>query len=160
MLLNFWRHFREPYPMHQLWPAVDRGEKCLTRCLPCYLHGDEGVSFKKGGIFIFSFQSAFGTGTSKSAVDSPNNLRAVEEGIRLNFLQTGFQTRMLICACPKECTGKTIVHKVIFIHFWVNLLLVPWCHVNMILHTWTLCRRCTQRTGEYGTRSSRLCPRT
>lgn len=103
MLVNFWKKYRGILPLYQLWEHVDSGRKDIARCVPLYLHGDEGTSFKKGGIFIFSFQGAVGFGTSKRKEHFENDLRAAGEGIRLNFLKTGLQTRMMICSCPKDC---------------------------------------------------------
>lgn len=100
LLLRFWERFRTVYPNHQLWDH--HGARDLSKCIPIFLHGDEGTSFKKGGILVFSFQGAIGLGTSKRARDLENNLRALGEGIPLNFLSTGLQTRMLICVCPKD----------------------------------------------------------
>ena len=105
MLLNFWKKYRAAYPNFQLWEQVDDGHKDLSQCLPLFLHGDEGVSFKKGGIFVFSFQGAIGFGSSKRAKEMEQNLRALDEGIPLNFLKNALQTRILICACPKERGG-------------------------------------------------------
>lgn len=108
MLMDFWHKYRALYPRHELWKHVDNGHKDLGACLPLYLHGDEGVSFKKGGIFIFSFQGAIGYGSSKrSVLESEKHYRASGEGIRINFLNTGLQTRMMICNCPKECVDST-----------------------------------------------------
>ena len=102
ILKKFWQKYRGCYPMHQLWEHIDSGRKRPEQCLPLFLHGDEGTSFKKGGIFICSFQGAIGFGTSKQAKDVDQNLRAVDEGIPLNFLKTALQTRVLICCCPKD----------------------------------------------------------
>ena len=64
---------------------------------------------KKNGILVLSLQGAFGFGSSKRAAELGENLRAFGEGIPLNFLRTGFQTRILIAVCPKECLGRKIV---------------------------------------------------
>ena len=113
-LLSFWSKYRALFPQHQLWGDVDCRKKDLSRCLPIYLHGDEGTSYKRGGILIVSFQGAFGFGSSKRAEEIKEKYRAMGDGIPLNFLRTGFQTRMPICVCPKECLGLII-----------NI--VPWC---------------------------------
>lgn len=114
-LLNFWKCYRDVFPSHQLFEDVDSGRKSLARCLPLFLHGDEGVSYKKNGLLVLSFQSAFGHGTSKMSSTSIENYRAMGDGVPLNFLHTGFQTRMLICVCPKE-----FVHEFIMVCFHNN----------------------------------------
>ena len=100
-LLSFWSKYRVLFPRHQLWAEVDSGRKPLTHCLPLYLHGDEGVTYRKDGLLVVSFQGVWGIGSSKSA-RLPENYKASSTGIPLNFLLTGFQTRMLICVCPKD----------------------------------------------------------
>ena len=105
LLLSFWSKFRVLFPQHQLWSSVDAGEKKLERCLPIFVHGDEGTSYKKGGILIVSFQGAFGYGSSKRAQDIQERYQAFGDSIPLNFLSTGFQSRMPIFVCPKECLG-------------------------------------------------------
>jgi len=109
LLVNFWKHYREIFPMHQLFRDFDAHKKRPWECLPIFLHGDEGVHYKKNGILVLSLQGAFGFGSSKRAAELGENLRAFGEGIPLNFLRTGFQTRILIAVCPKECLGRKIV---------------------------------------------------
>ena len=106
IILDFWKKYKDAYPQHQLWDHIAATGKDLAKCLPCFLHGDEGTSFKKGGIFIFSFQGAIGFGSSKRSKELEARWRALGEGIPLNFLRTGFQTRMLICVCPKDLVLK------------------------------------------------------
>ena len=120
LLTSFWAKFRAICPKHQLWAAVDSKKKPLTSCIPIFLHGDEGVTYKKQGLLVLSFQGAIGFGSSKRAKDMEANYRAMGEGIPMNFLKTGFQTRMLIAVCPKERveiyrgSGWILVHA--FLH--------------------------------------------
>lgn len=106
MLLSFWAKYRALFPQHQLWAEVESHRKTLDRCLPIFLHGDEGVTYKKGGVLVLSMQGAFGHGSraSERAKRLEENYRALSDGIPLNFLRTGFQTRLLICVCPKDST--------------------------------------------------------
>lgn len=108
LLLTFWQRFRSIHPSHQLWSQVDRGEKDICKCIPLYLHGDEGTSFKKGGILFLSLQGALGYGTSKRAQEVEQNLRAMGEGVPLNLLRSGLQTRVMVCNCPKDCLAGMV----------------------------------------------------
>ena len=105
----FWSKYRSLFPQHELWAEVDSGRKPLTHCLPLYLHGDEGVTYRKDGLLVVSFQGVWGHGSSKTA-RLPENYKATSSGIPLNFLLTGFQTRILICVTPKECLWKINFH--------------------------------------------------
>ena len=78
------------------------GKKELNNAYRFFFMEMKGQVSKKGGIFICSFQGALGFGTSKRATEIEQNLRAMDEGIPLNFLKTALQTRMLICCCPKD----------------------------------------------------------
>ena len=94
-LVSFWQKYAGAYPNHQLWEHVRNTNKDLSKCIPLFLHGDEGTSFKRQGILVLSMQGALGSGTSKS--DSS------QQTLPLNFLGSGLRTRLLICVCPKDC---------------------------------------------------------
>lgn len=108
-LLSFWSKYRSLFAEHQLWDKVDANRMPLSRCIPILLHGDEGVTYKKNGLLVVSLQRAWGHGSSKS-----------KTAIRLNFLRTGFQTRVLIiCVCHKARLGfdKNMFSQ--YRYFWV-----------------------------------------
>ena len=48
----------------------------------------------------FEFSGSYWTWMWQGVVH--DNLRAQSDGVPLNFLRTGFQTRLLICVCPKD----------------------------------------------------------
>ena len=102
VLVKFWAQYKVLFPEHQVFRDFDSNRKQPWNSLPLFLHGDEGVHYKKGGILVLSLQGVFGYGSAKRAADLMDNLRAFGEGIPLNFLKTGFQTRVLICVCPKD----------------------------------------------------------
>lgn len=113
MLLSFWGKYRALFPQHELWSEVDNNRKELSHCLPMFLHGDEGVTYKKSGVLVLSLQGAFGFGSraSKRRKELEANLRAMgeREHIPLNFLKTGFQTRLLLVVCPKDTYGLNML---------------------------------------------------
>lgn len=96
LLRDFWKKYRDLHPDHQLWEK----RMDLSRCIPCLIHGDEGTTYKKNGPLVLSLQGMTGTGTSKR--DMEKNYKAMGEGIPLNFLKTGMQTRLLMLVCPKD----------------------------------------------------------
>ena len=100
-LLHFWNNYRKLYPSHQLWCQIDGGQKRLEDCVPVLLHGDEGVTYKKQGLLVLSFQGIIGFGCSKR--DLPENQRARHEQVPLNFLRA-FDNRCLMLVCPKDCS--------------------------------------------------------
>lgn len=125
MLEIFWRRYRTIYPNFELWEHVDSGKMSVRQCVPLYLHGDEGVGYKRGGVFIMSFQSPLGFGTSKRPQQMSMNLESLEEsGLPLNFLKAGMLTRMVCVICPKER------HRIcIFVHEDIQLII----HIHVVL---------------------------
>ena len=103
MLLTFWSRFRRLFPKHQLWDDVQSKGKELKKCIPLFLHGDEGVHYRKSGLLVLSFQGVIGYGSSKRCKDLEKKHGNAGQSIPINFLRTGFRTRMLILVCPKEC---------------------------------------------------------
>lgn len=96
MLEDFWNKFRCLYPNHQIFADPT---KPLAKCIPLMLHGDEGVHFKKNGLLVLHMQGIIGHGCSKRGVEL--------DGIPINFLRSGFHTRLLILVCPKDTLGVT-----------------------------------------------------
>ena len=101
LLEEFWRKYRCIYPHH----AVFERDLPLHRCIPIYLHGDEGQTYKKSGVLVVSFQTVYGFGSRKRRLDEA--LTKYEEelescGIPVNFCKTGLQTRFLSVLAPKD----------------------------------------------------------
>ena len=103
MLVTFWERYRRVFPAFGLFEQVDRGVCTYKQCIPLYLHGDEGITYKKNGVLIISFQSPLGFGTSKRPQELSLNLRNMgEAGLPMNFLKAGMLTRMVNVICPKD----------------------------------------------------------
>ena len=103
LLEVFWQRYRKIIPKFQLFERVDAGQCTYRQCIPLYLHGDEGVTYKKGGVLVVSFQSPLGFGTSKRPQEMSLNLESMgESGLPLNFVKCGMLTRMVNVICPKD----------------------------------------------------------
>lgn len=113
MLELFWSRFQPLYPSHDLFRDVAAGKKQLSRCIPIYWHGDEGTTYKRGGVLVGSWQSAIGFGTSKRAAEVSERYRQMGEGVPLNFLKTGMQTRILSIICRKDLVFVRCFHKIV-----------------------------------------------
>ena len=102
----------------------------MEECVPLYLHGDEGVTYKRGGVLILSFQSPLGFGTSKGDKDLSLNLQDLgEAGLPLNFNKSGMYTRMLMVVCPEELVLKKCS--------WCKLLSLHMiCHQTSMSQPW------------------------
>ena len=61
-LMEFWRRYSKECPRHQVF--MEENSLQLRRCIPCYIHGDDGRSFKKSGVLLVNLQGALGTGSA------------------------------------------------------------------------------------------------
>ena len=109
LLREFWNRYRKACPQHELFTT----SLPLHRCVPLYIHGDGGVTQKKGAVLLISFQGVLGQGTSRrslsEALTDHEGSDLSSAGIPLNFLKTGFQSRFLCIIAPKDL-------------FWVSVL--------------------------------------
>ncbi len=108
LLEEFWSRYQRVFPQHELFGPkgkhLPRG-----RCLPLYIHGDEGTTYKKSAVLLLSIQSPMGYGsrrrsTEVALTDFEKDLS--KAGIPVNFLKTGLQTRFLCGVAPKEIFGS------------------------------------------------------
>ena len=75
MLKAFWCKYRILHGSHQVFDFADsRGWK-LSECLPVYLHGDEGTTYKKDGCLVLSFHSSIGIGTVSQKKNGPSTTK-------------------------------------------------------------------------------------
>lgn len=95
----FWKRFQKLFPQHDIFQS-EHTKSCLSRCLPLYVHGDEGQTYKRKGVLLMSFQSAVGSGGSHAPNERPETVNSA--GIPMNFLRNALQTRYLSVVCPKE----------------------------------------------------------
>lgn len=103
ILTTFWDRYRIFFPHHELWNDIDAGRKQASQCIPLYLHGDEGTTYKRQGVLIVSWQSPLGYGSSRRPHHMAVNLADMgEAGLPLNFLKSGTFTRMLTIITPKD----------------------------------------------------------
>ena len=58
---SFWQSFRDLEPQHEVF---ERHGTSLERCVPIIFHGDEGTSFAKRGLFVFSWTPVLSVGGS------------------------------------------------------------------------------------------------
>ena len=132
MLNLFWSRYRAIYPKFELFGEVRAGKKQLGQCIPMFIHGDEGTTYKRGGILILSLQGALGEGTSKRCPEAVAkcDYPSKDEEMRLNFLRPGRETRMLILVCPKD--------RVWYVTFYCKVILkcLVFFLIHFVLYVW------------------------
>ncbi|CAE7379915.1 unnamed protein product [Symbiodinium sp. CCMP2456] len=60
VLVEFWARYRALFPQHDLWNHSDID---LSRAIPVYTHTDEGRTYKKRPLLVFSTHGCLGLGT-------------------------------------------------------------------------------------------------
>lgn len=119
MLELFWQRYRDLHPHHQLFADIQSGKKQSKKCIPIFLHGDEGVHYKKSGVLGVSIQGVVGVGTKKRSPTEvakdqyPSELHELP----LNFLRPGTETRLLSIVCPKVWVGEDVFFCHVFLTF-------------------------------------------
>lgn len=107
VLTLFWNRYQKIHPQFELFGQIAAGRKRANQCIPIYIHGDEGVTYKKNGVLIVSWQSPLGYGSSRRAREVSLNLQQVNEsGLPMNLLKSGMYSRMLIIVCQKDYRSK------------------------------------------------------
>ncbi len=117
MLDLFWQRYRDLFPKHQLFADVQAGTKVLSKCIPIFVHGDEGVHYKKSGVLVLSVQGVLGTGTTKRSPTevAKNKYPSELHELPLNFLRPGTETRLLSIVCPKVWVGENLLFCFVFL---------------------------------------------
>lgn len=95
-LLEFWKRYKRLYPNHEVFKLVAENALKLEECVPCYMHGDEGTTYKKDGCLCLSFHCAMGRGTISNKMGPITH--EVLDDPHLNFVGHAFETRFLLSA--------------------------------------------------------------
>lgn len=96
----FWSQFRKLHGSHEVFALSDSGQVQLRNCIPCYMHGDEGITYKKDGCLVLSFHSCLGAGTNSSRLGPVRDGEVAEP--HLNFSGRVLETRFLIAALLRD----------------------------------------------------------
>ena len=106
----FWDRYKAQFPSFQLFQDPVKSAQ-LQNCLPLYIHGDEGTTYKKKGVLIVAWQSAIGAGSRNAPNQRPSETLN-DAGIPVNLLKTALQTRYVSAVCPKEtwCVPTYFLH--------------------------------------------------
>ena len=94
-LLEFWSRYELSHKSHAVFQEAREGRLSLKDCIPCYLHGDEGTTFKKDGVLILSFYCPIGRGVAGAKTGED------PAALSLNFAGHGFKTRFVMASLLK-----------------------------------------------------------
>lgn len=98
-LQNFWEKYKVCHGGHEVFELSAAGAVDLQSCVPVYIHGDEGTTFKRDGCFVLSCHSPLGRGTLS------NKLVNLDDAVldpHTNFAGHSFETRFLLGALLRD----------------------------------------------------------
>ena len=97
----FWQRFEVVYGSHEVFRLAREGVLQLSDCVPCFIHGDEGTTYKKDGCLVVSVHSPLGRGTLSNKLGAIlDDLSTLEP--HTNFAGHAFETRFLLGALLKD----------------------------------------------------------
>ena len=106
-LMAFWKKYSICFPSHQVFQEGNGLD--LRRCIPVYMHGDEGRSFKKSGVLLINLQGAIGKGSEPFLKKHELNERFRQISMGLNIgghSLHSFASRLLYCSMQRKFYAK------------------------------------------------------
>jgi len=129
-LEEFWARYKAVFPQHGVFRKIQNsgGKVKTSQLLPILVHGDEGTTYKRGGMLVIQFSAVIGSGSNHSKAKPEWNTAAniTKEGIPLNLVKTALQTRFLTFLCPRDWGGfcPNICVKIDVKLFFVRMLVI------------------------------------
>lgn len=103
-LCEFWTRYEAVFPAHGIFRRIreSKGQLSKSQLIPILVHGDEGTTYKRGGMLVIQFAGVIGSGSKKNpSKPGWNNDDIAACGIPLNLVRTALQTRFLTFVCPR-----------------------------------------------------------
>ena len=106
VLLEFWSRYRALFPEHDLWnhPDID-----LSRALPVYTHTDEGRTYKKRPLLVFSTHGCLGSGSqpqrrahADDATVDVQDISVEDSEMNMNFIGSTWGTHFIHASVLKS----------------------------------------------------------
>ena len=107
LLRTFWKNFEAQAPDHEVFELHGGGER-MSKCIPFYLHLDEGTSLRKSAVLVVSWQPIFGRETYERYVKN-YHVRDLEDRMAQaqfhNNRGNTYLSRFLLTVMPKKMYG-------------------------------------------------------
>ena len=107
-LLDFWSKYELTHGAHQVYRLAKQNLLSLSQCVPCYLHGDEGTTYKRDGALVLSFFSPIGQGVASAKTGERS------DDLRMNFVGHGFKTRFVTSTLMK---ARIAQQQILYDHY-------------------------------------------
>ena len=114
----FWQNLKHSRPTH---PVYDQHANHLERCVPMFLHADEGTGQKRKGLMILQVQPALAKGSRRAA--------------DINFSGSTFVTRMLYSVLSTHLynKNKAVLYKLLD-HWATDFVNLFYAGVLVVIH--------------------------
>ena len=106
VLGEFWRRFRAINPNHDIFEMSDAGTIDLKFTIPYYSHSDEGRSYKKEALWIFSVHGAIGRGTRNYLKKGKQKTPLHRNQMGMNFVGPTLGSQFLFATMLREVASK------------------------------------------------------
>eukprot|EP00435_Cladocopium_sp_Y103_P037116 s523_g9.t1 len=135
LLEDFWRKYRPLHDTHEVFARADAGAIQLRNCVPVYLHGDEGTTYKKDGCLVLSIHTPLGAGTLSQKMGPV--VADERDAARTNFAGHALETRFMLAALLKDSCKEKKGKQFVFVHCFPGCShgcccrLIPICSVEL-----------------------------
>ena len=118
-LLDFWQKYKLAHGDHEVYALADSNQLDLQNCVPVYIHGDEGTTFKKDGALVLSFFSPLGKGAACQRI---GDIMDPGEGkLHMNLKGHCFKTRFIMATLFKASDYIKIMYSHAILLWFPNL---------------------------------------
>lgn len=106
MLKEFWERYKKINGDHEIFKMEHDGLVDLTCTIPFFSHSDEGRSYKKEALWIFSVHGCVGRGT-RGYLNKQKHVAPLKRNqFGLNFVGHSLSNQFLFCTMLRETSGE------------------------------------------------------
>ena len=105
VLHEFWIRYESIYPNHAVFRRARAGALDLDFTIPYFSHSDEGRSYKKEALWIFSVHGCFGRGTQHYIRSGKHKAPLRRNQFGLNFVGHSLSTQFLFATMLRETSN-------------------------------------------------------
>lgn len=106
VLKELWKRFRVVHPTHQIFDMASRGVLDLPSTIPYFSHSDEGRTYKKEALWIFSVHGCIGRGTCNFLKTGKHKAPLSRNQMGLNFVGHSLSTQFLYTTMLRETSAE------------------------------------------------------
>lgn len=106
VLKEFWARFKRISGNHEIFQMANSNEVDLDYVIPYYSHSDEGRSYKKEALWIFSVHGCVGRGTRNYLKAGKHKAPLRRNQMGLNFVGQSWSTQFLFATMLRETSNN------------------------------------------------------